>query len=616
VQRRFPAGCEILEAGTHFRVWAPKAKRVDVTISGGPSFALEAEAEGFFSGFGPAAAGSLYRFSLDGNSQHYPDPASRFQPEGPFGWSQVVDPKFPWTDSEWPGVRLEGQVLYEMHIGTFTREGTWAAATEQLPELAALGISILEVMPVADFDGLFGWGYDGVDLFAPTRLYGTPDDFRKFVDAAHANGLGVILDVVYNHLGPAGNFLGIFSPDYFSTRHKTDWGEAINFDGPNSRPVREFFLANAAYWIDEFHLDGLRIDATQNIYDDNSPHIVQEIGRVVRAAAKGRDTILVAENEPQDSRLLRPTIDGGYGLDAAWNDDFHHTAMVALTGRSEAYYTDYSGRSQELLSTMKHGFLYQGQYYSWQKNGRGVPSLDIAPSAFVNFLQNHDQVANSARGLRLHQLTSPGRLRAMTALLLLAPGTPMLFQGQEFSARGPFLYFANHGESVAPLVSSGRVEFLAQFRSMGEALERVPVPDPGDQNTFERSKLDFEDRTRNAEIYALHRDLLRLRREDAVFQNQGPGGLDGSVLTDQAFLVRFFGERGDDRLLFINLGRDLTLPSIGDPLVAPPRDMTWKVLISTESPKYGGGGAAVPFAEGAWRIPGEAAVLLSPDRKR
>ena len=287
-----------------------------------------------------------------------------------------------------------------MHIGTLTREGTWAAAIEQLPALADVGITVLEVMPVAEFPGRFGWGYDGVDLYAPTRLYGTPDDFRRVVDRAPGLGLGVILDVVYNHLGPDGCYLGEFAKAYFTDRYKNDWGKALNFDGADAGPSREFFIANAGYWIDEFHLDGLRLDATQQIFDKSSEHVLTAIGKKVREAAHGRATLVVAENESQEIQLVRAIDAKGHGLDMVWNDDYHHCAMTVVTGHNEAYYTDYLGTPQEFVSAVKWGFLYQGQRYKWQKKRRGTPTFDVQPGVFVNFLENHDQVANSARGLR------------------------------------------------------------------------------------------------------------------------------------------------------------------------------------------------------------------------
>lgn len=589
-------------------MWAPAAQAVDVVFADNRVVKLRAEGGGYFAGLAPGVRhGDRYKLRLGGSSDLVSDPASRFQPDGPFGSSQLIDHRFPWTDQTWQGARIDGQIIYEMHIGTFTKEGTWRAAAAQLAELASAGITLLEVMPVSDFPGRFGWGYDGVNLFAPTWLYGTPEDFRFFVNTAHANGIGVILDVVYNHLGPDGNYLGRFSKDYFSAKYKTDWGEAINFDGENSAPVREYFLTNAAYWVSEFHLDGLRVDATQNIYDASKTHILADLSRVVRSAAKGRSALLIGENEPQDSRLVRE-----FGFDGLWNDDFHHSAVVALTGRSEAYYNDYAGRAQELISAVKHGFLYQGQRYSWQKQRRGKPALDIPPQAFVNFIQNHDQVANSAQGLRIDRLSHPGSLRAMTALLILAPNTPMLFQGQEFASGAPFFYFSDHKPEISKLVFEGRNEFLSQFRSIGEAITRAGLPDPGNPATFEQCKLDFADRQRHAPMYSLHKDLIQLRRSDPVFAQQRKGTVDGAVLGTRAFVLRFFGPANDDRLLVVNFDIDRHLAIAPEPLLAPVADLEWRVLFSTEDPKYGGSGVYAPEVDGEWWIPGAAAIVLKP----
>ncbi len=617
--RRYPVGAEVVPGeGTHFRVWAPGRREVAVVLDGGPAHLLTAEAEGYFAGLvAEAKAGTRYRLRLDGGDA-YPDPVSRFQPDGPHGPSEVVDPgAFRWTDGEWKGITLAGQVVYEMHVGTFTREGTWAAAEKELAELADCGITCLEVMPVAEFPGKFGWGYDGVNLFAPTRLYGTPDDFRRFVDAAHRRGLGVILDVVYNHIGPDGNYLKPFAPAYFTDKYKTEWGEAINFDGPDSGPVRDYFAMNAGYWVDEYHLDGLRLDATQNVYDDtpdNTKHILTEVGRRVRAAANGRSTIIVNENEPQQPRYCRPEAQGGYGLDALWNDDFHHSAMVALTGRNEAYYSDYFGTPQEFISAVKYGYLYQGQWYEWQGRRRGQSGFDLPPAAFVTFIQNHDQVANSGRGLRAHQLTSPGRYKAMTALTLLAPGTPMLFQGQEFAASSPFFYFADHNPDLARLVQAGRVEFLQQFRSLADPAMAGVFADPESPRTFERCKLDFAERLNHAPLYQLTKDLLKLRREDPAFKAQKPCAVDGAVLGEAAFVLRFFQDDGLDRLVVVNLGRDLHRVSCPEPLLAPPDGMRWRVALSTEDPQYGGTGTPmVDTADEGWRLVGESTVVLMPE---
>jgi maltooligosyltrehalose trehalohydrolase len=615
--RRLPIGAEVADGATHFRVWAPQAQRVDVVFEGDGAqnaIALDAEKDGYFSGVAAnAMTGTRYRFRLNGADQLYPDPASRFQPEGPHGPSELVDfQQFTWTDSAWRGVPRDGQVVYELHIGTFTPQGTWQAALEQLPKLAELGVTVLEIMPVADFPGRFGWGYDGVNLFAPTRLYGAPDDFRRFVDRAHALGLGVVLDVVYNHFGPDGNYLRSFSEDYFTDRYKNEWGEAINFDGPNSLPVREFFLANAAYWIDEYHLDGLRLDATQQIFDASADNIMAALARRVRQAGGQRATWIVAENEPQHAKLARHESQGGYGLDALWNDDFHHSAMVALTGKNPAYYTDYHGDAQEFISALKWGFLYQGQRYAWQKKRRGLPCLDLAPAQLVVFLQNHDQIANSGRGLRCHALTSPGRYKALTALFLLGPNTPMLFQGQEFASSKPFYYFADHKPELAALVQSGRQEFLAQFPSLALPDMQAELAAPHEPETFAKCRLDWSERERHAELLALHRALLELRRDDPVFRFSRRRGMDGAVLSASAFVLRFFGDAAGDRLIVVNLGRDCQITPAPEPLLAPPADCAWELAWSSDDVKYGGCGTPPLETDAGWFLPGEATVVLRP----
>jgi maltooligosyltrehalose trehalohydrolase len=606
----YPVGSQLDAEGAHFRVWASGRNKVSVVI-GEKEHSLTAEDSDYFSAFIKGTkAGDHYAFLLDGEGP-FPDPASRFQPLGPHRASQIVDStRFRWTDQNWRGVSIEGQIIYEMHIGAFTSEGTWAAAIKQLPALADLGVTVLEVMPVSDFAGEFGWGYDGVNLFAPTRNYGSPDDFREFVNQAHAHKMGVILDVVYNHVGPDGNFLGEFSKDYFTKEFSTDWGEAINFSGRNSGPVREFYISNAAYWIKEFHLDGLRLDATQNIYDNRKDHILAAIVRACRKAAEARSIILVGENEPQHAQLIRPECRGGYALDGLWNDDLHHSAMVAATGKRDAYYTDYCGSAQELLSAFKYGFLYQGQWYTWQKKRRGSPTLGTKPAAMVVFLQNHDQIANSARGLRIHQLTSNEVYKALTAFILLAPGTPMLFQGQEFGASSPFLFFADHKPELAKMVRRGRAEFLSQWPSL--ALGEVAYDDPSSRATFDKCKLDFSERDSHLQWLALHKDLIQLRKTEPVLSRQDRN-LDGAVLSPHAFVVRFFSDdHKQDRLLLINLGADLYFSPAPEPLLGPPENCTWSILWSSDSPKYGGNGTPPLDSELNWIIPGRSAVFLKP----
>lgn len=624
VARRLPVGAEPTADGVHFRIWAPDQPSLAIQING-VDWWLDRDDSGYFAGLIPhAASGTRYQIRL-ANGQCVPDPASRYQPDGPHGDSQVVDPaQFTWTDAAWKGRSLEESILYEMHIGTMTLPGTWQAAQRELPELARLGVTCIEVMPVAEFPGRWGWGYDGVLLFAPSHLYGTPDEFRAFVNEAHRHGIGVILDVVYNHLGPDGNHLHELSQHYFTHERSTDWGTAINFDGPDCIPVREFFTSNAAYWIQEFHLDGLRLDATQDIHDDSPPdrHILTEITRHARSAAPDRKILVIGENEPQHSSLCRPASEGGYGLDALWNDDFHHSAMVALTGRHEAYYTDYRGTPQEFISAAKYGYLYQGQWYSWQNARRGTPGFDLDPMRFVSFIQNHDQIANSGRGDRAHLLGSPGRYRAMSALMLLGPGTPMLFQGQEFAASTPFLYFADHQPELARHVEAGRREFLSQFDSLKDPAAQRLIADSSDPETFVRCKLNFIERQLHADAYQLTRDLITLRRNEPCFRSENRQWIDGAVLGAEAFVIRFFQRNGQDRLLLVNLGIELDLPIVPEPLLGLPPEYGWQAILSTESATYGGSGVrSVVTADNGWHLPGEAAIFLGvvptdPDQER
>lgn len=621
-KRRYPIGAELIGKNeTHFRLWAPNAQNVDLVLEESAdknakrSFQpLRREEGGYFSGSANVGAGALYRFRVNNAEHFHPDPASRNQPHGPHGSSCVVDPtQFKWSDSNWRGLNMRGQIVYEMHIGTFTKEGTWKAAAEQLEELERIGITVVEMMPIADFPGNFGWGYDGVDLFAPYHVYGTPDDLRAFVDRAHSLGLAVILDVVYNHFGPDGNYIRVFSDHYFTKRYEhNDWGESINFDGDDCGPVREFFITNGRYWIDEFHFDGFRFDATQEVKDSSDEYIIGAIGRAAREAAKPRDIILVAENERQEAKLILPRPKGGDDLDAVWNDDFHHTAVVALTGKREAYYTDYLGSPQEFISAAKYGYLFQGQPYFWQEAPRGSTAFGARPEAFVSFIENHDQVSNTAFGERLRFQSSPGRYRAMTALLLLGPWTPLLFQGEEFGASTPFAFFTDVGDGpMREAIRKGRFAFLAQFPSFAtkEVQERLPVP--SDPTVFVGCKLDFTEREKNKELYDLHIDLLRLRREDVRFREQIPHGIDGAVIGPSIFVLRFFSEDGkQDRLLTVNFGEFRELNPVPEPLLAPPLGSEWEVLWSSESARYGGSGTADVVTQDNWRLPAEATVAL------
>lgn len=600
---------------TSFRVWAPDRRQVDVSTEGGPVnhlFPLQRDDRGYFYGTHPIDVGQRYKYRLDG-ADRFPDPCSRFQPEGPHGPSEVVDPSsFPWSDADWPGVKLDGQVIYELHVGAFTPEGTLAAVAAQLPYLKELGVTLVELMPVNTFPGRFNWGYDGVGLFAPCAVYGKPDDLRRLVDEAHRIGLGVILDVVYNHFGPDGNYLGQFSRSYFSDRYPKEWGDTPNFEGPDSGPVRDFFIQNACYWLAEFHFDGLRLDATHSLFDESKVHVAADIARGARAAAGSKKIALIAENEKQEAKYVTPVERGGYGLDGMWIDDFHHVARVAATGRAEAYLSDFSGSAEELVCCARRNAIYQGQWFSWRKKPRGSPLWHVDPKQLVFFLQNHDQVGNQLEGTRLHALAGDIRARALTTYFLLLPQTPLLFMGEEFFASTPFLYFTDHNVDLQRAVQKGREESLSQFPSVRHAIESEGFHPPTGEEAFHASRLRLEERKTHAEALAFHRELLRLRREDPVFSAQSRRGIDGQTLSPGALVLRYFGAgSAGDRLLFLNLTTELVLDPCPYPLLAPIPRQGWRGLFSSEEVRFGGFGARFPSSDGPWVIPGGCAFALA-----
>jgi maltooligosyltrehalose trehalohydrolase len=589
--RTYPVGAEIVSATeAHVRVWAPGQPALTLVIDGRDE-PLQKDGE-YFAGLVAAKAGSRYGFRVDGDDKVYPDPASRSQPDGPHGLSAIVDlSTYQWNDTAWNGIALPGQVLYELHVGTFTREGTWRAAAAQVGRLRDVGVTTVQMMPVAEFAGAFGWGYDGVQPFAPFHGYGTPEDLQFFVDTAHGAGLAVILDVVYNHLGPAGNYLPLFARGYLSQRYANEWGDALNFDDAQSEGLRELVLANVAYWVREFHVDGFRIDAAQQIYDASPEHILAALTRVARETAAPRSVIVVAEHEPQHAQLMRPRSAGGLGLDGIFNEDFHHSARVALTGTHEAYMSDYRGTSREWLAAVQYGFLFQGQYYPWQSASRGAPALDCPPHQFIAFLENHDQVANAAVGRRLLEISSPPAWRAMSALLLLGPWTPLLFQGQEWGTLTPFTYFCDHEDELQAAVFRGRQAFLNQFTRLREAYEGATIDAVG-RPAFEACRLDHDFDPEANPSWRMYRDLLTLRREDASLGQKAVRVL-GSTLDDNTLVLRFTGRSAhEERLLVVNLGPDLELACQPDPLVAPPELFEWCVLWSSEDRSYGGVGVA------------------------
>jgi maltooligosyltrehalose trehalohydrolase len=530
-----PFGATAHDTGVAFALWAPSQELVLLAhrpLNGEhAAHRMARDAEGWHRLDLPGAAhGDGYRFELlDGAA--VPDPASRFNPEDVHGPSVVIDPRrYAWNDGAWRGRPWEEAVVYELHIGAFTAEGTFNAARERLGELAELGVTAIELMPLADFPGKRNWGYDGVLHFAPDASYGTPDELKALVDAAHGLGLMVLIDVVYNHFGPEGNYLHGYCPEFFNPEHRTPWGAAINFDGQGARTVRDFFVHNALYWIEEFRFDGLRMDAIHAIRDSSHPHIVQEIREAVLAGpGRERHVHLVLENDTNQASMLARD---GNGLPVAgtaqWNDDLHHAVHVLATGERDGYYADYADDPVcRLALSLAEGFIYQGQP-SVFRNGerRGEPSTRLPSQAFVSFLQTHDQVGNRAFGERIHALGDPVRVRAAMACLLLSPHVPMLFMGDEFAASTPFLYFCDFGPELAEAVSNGRRSEFGGFAAFKDEAARARIPDPNAESTFLASKLNWRERGARAhfERFSEVQQLLALRHKMIVPRLAGSTG--------------------------------------------------------------------------------------------
>ena len=534
---------------TTFGVWAPDADQVDLILDGG-STAMTGNADGWWRADAPEAGpGARYGFSIDGGPV-LPDPRSRSQPDGVHGRSEVLDPAFEWTDQHWRGTSLPGSVLYELHVGTFSPEGTFDGVAARLPHLVELGVDAIELLPVAEFSGDRGWGYDGVDLFAPHHAYGGWDGMRRLVDACHAHGLGVVIDVVYNHLGPDGNHLGAFGP-YFSSDRSTNWGDAVNLDGPGSDEVRRFFLDNALMWLDELHCDGLRIDAAHAIEDRSAVHLLEQLATEVDALAahRHRPLFLVAECDLNDPRYVRAPDAGGFGLDAVWADEWHHALHAVLTGEVDGYYEDF-GSFDLLAKALRQAWVYDGVWSPHRKRTHGRSPAGLTGDRFVISVQNHDQVGNRARGDRLGATASIARSKVAAALLLTAPFTPMLFQGEEWGASAAFAYFTDHQDpDLAQAVTEGRRREFAHF---GWAPE--DVLDPQDPDTFCRSTLDWSevDQPPHADLLDWHRRLIALRRDHPDLADPR---LDRHEVIADAERSTIDVRRGAIRVL-VNLGTD------------------------------------------------------------
>ena len=598
---RLPFGAEIVDDGVRFRLWAPRAASVAVTLAedqAAEPIPMRQEPDGWWSlTTDRAAAGSRYRYRVDGAD--YPDPASRSQPDGVHGASEIIDPgAYRWSDTAWQGRRWHELVIYELHLGAFSEGGDFTGAIARLDELRALGVTAIELMPIAQFPGRRNWGYDGVQLFAPCSAYGRPEDLKTLVEACHARGIAVLLDVVYNHFGPEGNYLHVIAPDFFTERHHTPWGAAINYDGPTSRPVRDFMIENALYWLEEFHVDGLRLDAVHAILDDARPDILTELADTVRTRITGRPVHLILENDANEARRLsglsvRPT-----GYNGQWNDDLHHVLHVLATGRTSGYYADYAEQPIVRLGrALASGFVYQGEasdYRGGEK--RGEPSGWLPATAFVSFLQNHDQIGNTPFGERITGHAPERLVHAAVAIVLLSPQIPLLFMGEEWATTKPFMFFCDFEPELAEAVRQGRRREFAGFAEFGEAAGQDRIPDATAASSFEACRLDWAERAREPHRTWLdrYRRLLRLRQEAIVPRLAGitPGGAFRQ-LGPAALRAQWRLGDGGGLVLLANFAEEaVPLPD------APPRDD----LLYCTAP-------AVPQAELAPRC---AAFFLTP----
>jgi maltooligosyltrehalose trehalohydrolase len=593
MENRLPSqGAELQGEAVLFRTWATGKKKVSTVIFGEDGSVLreipmERESSGYYSVIDPASSsGTLYKYRLDDDL--VPDIASRFQPQGVHGPSQVVDGRsFHWTDSGWKPPALHELVIYELHVGTFTQEGTFEAIASRFDHLKGVGVNAIELMPIGDFAGGRNWGYDGVSIYAPSRAYGKPDNLRAFVNAAHQAGFSVILDVVYNHLGPDGNYMGLYSEHYFNDSHHTPWGAAFNLDGPDAGPVRSHFAENPLYWVKEFHMDGFRLDATHAIPDDSPKHLIQEIAERVQAFG----ALVICEDPRNERKLLLPRDERGYGCDAVWADDFHHVVRVQMTNENEGYMGYFKGSMDELVSTLREGWLFTGEL---QKDGipRGTRGADIEPEHFVHCISNHDQVGNRAYGERLNQVISPAAYRAASALLLTTPYTPMFFMGQEWAASSPFLYFTDHHDELGKGVTEGRRKEFAEFSEFRDPAKRARIPDPQALATFTNSRLDWTEphRQPHLETLRLYRDFLRFRKANLTDRRRGRWQIE--QVSPQAIAIRYQREKEGDILIVAQLvANDITL-ELANELLAPAKGRAWEFIISTNEPIYGGKQAA------------------------
>jgi maltooligosyltrehalose trehalohydrolase len=574
------------DEGVRFDLWAPAATRLTLLLRRDGQVRTVAPrrvGDGTWTAtVADARAGDQYAYALNGSDPR-PDPASRFQPDGVHGWSAIVDPaRFDWTDHAWRGVDPRRVVLYELHVGTFAGRGTFRDVRDKLPYLQSLGVTALELMPLADFPGQRDWGYDGVSLFAPSRAYGSPDDLRSLIDGAHAHGLAVVIDVVYNHLGPEGAYLPSFSPQFLTHTHQTPWGDAVNLDDEGSERVRRLLIANACHWIREYHADGLRLDATHALIDNTARHFVAELTAAVRAAAD-RQVLVYAEDHRNLSVMVKDPDQGGWGLDGVWADDFHHVIRRMLAGDAHGYYEDYRGTSQELATILRQGWLYSGQQSVHARAPRGTDPSDVAMRKAVICLQNHDQIGNRAMGDRLHHAIDPAPWRAAVTILLTAPMTPLLFMGQEWSTSAPFRFFTHFEPELGRKVVEGRRREFKAFPEFATPAAAARIPDPQAEETFAASRLRWEEQVArgHATVLNLHRALLQLRNRSAALQGSDGCRGDARALDEDTLVVRRRAPEGTPDVLVVARLRGsgaVRVPEVTCDMVS--------LLLSTEDAAY------------------------------
>lgn len=609
-------GARLQQDSTQFNIWAPELDSLQLVLEKANGSSQEYEMTKLDTGICSllvegVKAGDRYQYRVNGQGP-FPDPVSYFQPEGVHGHSEIIDlTQFAWSDNDWQAPPLKSMSFYELHVGTFTEQGTYQGVIEKLPYLVDLGITAIELMPVGDFPGNHNWGYDGVAIYAPARCYGRPEELQQLVNEAHRHGLAVFLDVIYNHLGPDGNYTGVYSPYYVSSKRKTPWGDSLNFDDDHSEHVRNFFIENALHWLHQYHFDGLRLDATHAIHDDGEQHFLAELTERVEREGPNREVLLIAEDHRNLANMMKSRSESGWGLHGVWADDFHHQNRRLLHGDDDGYFRDFRGTTADLATTIHQGWFFTGQYSVHLDEPRGTDPMELLPSQFVVCLQNHDQVGNRAMGERLHQQIDLAAWRAASAVFLCCPETPLLFMGQEWAADSPFLFFTDHNEELGPLVTQGRREEFKHFKIFADPEVREQIPDPQATSTFTKSRLNWEElgRESHAGTHRLYQALLQLRHSEPALQSDDRSIFHVQALSENALLLERIGE-GTERLTIVCHYRGRGIVDLSESL---PK-CNWEVILTTEDDAFTTAGQrpTIEWIDSSAKIEftGPAAVIL------